>query len=71
MNAPMQQQVNAVVEEAYQTKLRCGCSDTAAVYKYLNTGRRCRIGFNFRQNVRVGDVFSNEDGSVCEVVALV
>ena len=54
-----------------QTKMRCGYTQTAAIHKLWVNSRRFVLGFNFKQGVKVGDVYQNEDGSRCEVVALV
>lgn len=66
-----QHEIDAQVQTALETKMRCGYTQPAAVHKLWVNSRRCVLGFNFKQGVKVGDVYTNEDGSRCEVVALV
>jgi hypothetical protein len=66
-----QHEIDAQVQTALETKMRCGYTQTAAVHKLWVNSRRFVLGFNFKQCVKVGDVYANEDGSRCEVVALV
>ena len=66
-----QHEIDAQVQTALETKMRCGYTQTAAVHKLWVNSRRFTLGFNFKQGVKVGDVYANEDGSRCEVVALV
>ena len=63
--------VDAQIETAMQTKVRFGYTETAAIHKLWINSRRFVLGFNFKHGVKVGDVYANEDGSRCEVVALV
>ena len=71
MQTVQQHEIEAQVETAMQTKMRYGYTQTAAVHKLWVNSRRFVIGFNFRQGVNVGDVYRNEDGTKCEVIALV
>ncbi len=66
-----QHEIDAQVQTALQTKMRCGHTQTAAVHKLWVNSRRFVLGFNFKQGVRVGESYTNEDGSRCEVIALV
>lgn len=66
-----QHEIDAQVQTALETKMRCGYTQTAAVHKLWVNSRRFVLGFNFKHGVQVGDVYANEDGSRCEVVALV
>lgn len=71
MQTVQQHEIDAQIETAMQTKMRCGYTQTAAIHKLWVNSRRFVLGFNFKQCVKVGDVYYNEDGSRCEVVALV
>lgn len=71
MQTVQQHEIDAQIESAMQTKMRCGYTQTAVIHKLWVNSRRFVLGFNFKQGVKVGDVYSNEDGSRCEVVALV
>jgi len=71
MQVVQQHEIDAEIETAMQTKMRCGYTQTAAVHKLWVNSRRFVLSFNFKQGVKVGDVYTNEDGSRCEVVALV
>jgi len=66
-----QHAIDAEIQNAMETKMRNGYTQTAAVCKLWVNSRRFTLGFNFRQGLKVGDVYKNEDGSRCEVVALV
>lgn len=63
-------EVGAQIQAAMEAILRNGYTDTANV-NILRYRGRSSLGFNFRQGVAVGDVYTNDDGSTCEVVALV
>jgi len=56
---------------AADVKSRHDYTMPAAVYKLWVNPRRFIWGFNFRQNVRPGDMVSNGDGTRCEIVAIV
>ncbi len=71
MQTVQQHEIDAQIQTAMQTKMRCGYTQTATVHKLWVNSRRFVLGFNFRQGVNVGDVYRNEDGSKCEVIALV
>ena len=71
MQTVQKHEMDAQIETAMQTKMRCGYTQTAAINKLWVNSRRFVLGFNFKQGVKVGDVYQNEDGSRCEVVALV
>ncbi|MEY2690221.1 MAG: hypothetical protein RL375_4421 [Pseudomonadota bacterium] len=66
-----QHEIDAQVQTALETKMRFGYTQTASVHKLWVNSRRFVLGFNFKQGVQVGDVYRNDDGSRCEVVALV
>ena len=71
MQTTSQHEIDTIIELAMQTKLRCNYTQTVAINKLWVNSRRFVLGFNFKQNVKVGDVYLNEDGSRCEVIALV
>ena len=71
MKTVQQHEIDAEIETAMQTKMRYGITQTAAINKLWINSRRFVLGFNFKQGVKVGDVWSNEDGTRCEVIALV
>lgn len=66
-----QHEIDAQVQTAMETKMRCGYTETANVNKLWVNNRRFVLGFNFKRGVNVGDVYTNEDGTWCEVLALV
>ena len=70
MQTVQQHEIDAQVQTAMETKMRFGYTKTAVVHKLWVNGRRFVLGFNFREGAKVGDVFRNDDGSKCEVVAL-
>ena len=65
-----QHEIDAQIQTAMETILRNGYTDTANVHILRYRGRSS-LGFNFRHGVAVGDVYTNDAGSTCEVVALV
>lgn len=71
MQTVQKHEIDAEIETAMQTKMRYGYTQTAAINKLWVNSRRFVLSFNFKQGVKVGDVYSNEDGTRCEVVALV
>ena len=70
MQVVQQHEIDAQIETAMQTKKRYGYTQTAAINKLWVNSRRFVLGFNFKQGVKVGEVYYNEDGTRCEVVAL-
>lgn len=71
MNQPKQYEIDAVIEDAMQTKLRNGYSVNVAVNKLWLSPCKYRLGFNFKHGAKVGDVYYNDDGTKCEVIAIV
>lgn len=71
MNTVKQHEIDAQIETAMQTKARCGYTQTAVIHKRWVNSKKFVLGFNFKQGVGVGDMYINEDGSKCEVLALV
>ena len=71
MQTIKQHEIDAQVESAMQTKARYGITQTAAINKLWINSRRFVLSFNFKQGAQVGDVYTNEDGTRCEVLALV
>jgi hypothetical protein len=70
MQTVQQHEIDAQIETAMQVKMRCGYAQAAVIHKLLLNSRRFVLGFNFKQGVNVGDVYTNEDGTRCEVVAI-
>ena len=66
-----QHEIDAQVQTAMEVKMRNGFAQKAAVHKRWINKRSFALGFNFKQGLKVGDVYTNEDGSRCEVLALV
>ena len=71
MQTVQQHEIDAQIETAMQTKARCGYTQTAAIHKLWVNSRRFVLGFSFKEGVKVGDIYKNEDGTRCEVLALV
>ena len=66
-----QHEIDAQVQADMEANMRGGYTQTAFVHKLWINSRRFTLGFNFKQGVKVGDVYTNEDGSRCEVLAAV
>ncbi|MFA6198924.1 MAG: hypothetical protein WC679_00790 [Bacteroidales bacterium] len=71
MNTIQQHEIDAQIETALQTKMRFGYTDTISVHKNFYPSGKVGLGFNFKQGVNVGDIYLNDDGTKCEVLALV
>lgn len=67
-----QHEIDAQVQTAMEIKMRHGYTIPAAVCRtWLADGRRFTLGFHFRRDATVGDVYVNDDGSRSEVLAVV
>jgi hypothetical protein len=71
MTTITQHAVDAMIETAYQTKLRHGYTATACVGVSTKGSRIGSLGFHFDGSRDVGDVVENEDGTKFKVLALV
>ena len=73
MNKYIHNAIKAEIETAYQVKVKFGYVDTACIYvkKLSQRSKKVTVGFSFLKNVAIGDIVTNDDGSVIKIVALV
>jgi hypothetical protein len=67
IDAEIQEQIN----EAKRVKLRFNYTQPIPVHKLWITKYKYVIGFNFKTDVNVGDMYQNYDGTWCQIVAMV
>jgi len=67
----MHHEVQAQIESAMQTKARTGCHKPAVVYETRISRRRVSLGWNYREGLEVGKVYTHEDGTPFTVLAIV
>lgn len=59
------------IAQAKETKAAHGYTITAAVYKLWTSKRRWQWGWNFQQNVEVGQMVNGDYGYRFEIMAIV
>lgn len=65
-----QHAIDAQMQSALEAKMRNGYTDKAAIIKTWVNSRKFTLGFNFKQGVNEGDIYINDDGTKCEVLAV-
>lgn len=68
---PTVSEIEAQIETVVQTRMRHGYSAPAAVMQTFVSNESFSLGFNFQQEVKVGDIVVNGDGSWSVVLAVV
>lgn len=66
-----QHEIDEEIQRATETIMRFGYEKKACVHRTWYSPNRFSLGFNFKQGVNIGDKYKNDDGSICEVLAIV
>jgi hypothetical protein len=64
-------EIEACIIQAIQTKAKHGYTQPAAINRLWTSKRKSIIGFNFRVGAVVGQIYTNEDGTREEVLAVI